>query len=121
MQNITASWSDRQTIGGKSCQKGALNMTAKTLSAKPSPAKGLTPSQMSPEDFAVLGEGDVAYLKTLSFDEIRRLFPQVEGLKRGQTLFALVGADGAPLALADTRGAALANAFEHDLKMVALH
>ena len=49
------------------------------------------------------------------------LFPQVQGLKPGMQLFALVGANGEPIVLADSKDAAVANAWEHQLATVSLH
>ncbi|HEY8260963.1 MAG TPA: DUF1150 family protein, partial [Methylosinus sp.] len=37
------------------------------------------------------------------------------------TLFALLGADGSPIVLADTEEGARANAWEHQLQTVSLH
>ncbi len=39
----------------------------------------------------------------------------------GLKLFALLGADGKPLIVTDTRDAALANAMQNELHMVSLH
>jgi hypothetical protein len=36
-------------------------------------------------------------------------------------LFALLGADGAPILLADTKDAAVANAWEHQLATMSVH
>ncbi|MEP0452136.1 MAG: DUF1150 family protein [Roseibium sp.] len=49
------------------------------------------------------------------------LFPEVPPIQDSTTLWALLNADGTPILLADSREAALANAFEHDLEMVSVH
>jgi hypothetical protein len=72
-------------------------------------------------DLAALGEGQVAYVKPLLSDEVRRLFPQVPQIQPGLTLFALLSASGLPIMLTDSRDAALANAWAHDLETVSLH
>jgi hypothetical protein len=72
-------------------------------------------------EFATLGEGQVAYVKPMQSDEVQRLFPQAPAMAPGLQLFALLSASGEPILLADSRDAALANAWAHDLETVALH
>ena len=72
-------------------------------------------------DLAVLGEGHVAYVKPIRSDEVRQLFPQAPELAPGLKLFALLSASGAPIMLTDSRDAAVANAWAHDLQTVSLH
>ena len=72
-------------------------------------------------DLAVLGEGHVAYVKPIRSDEVRDLFPQAPELAPGLELFALLSASGAPIMLTDSRDAAVANAWAHDLQTVSLH
>ena len=72
-------------------------------------------------DLAVLGEGHVAYVKPIRSDDVRQLFPQAPELAPGLELFALLSASGAPIMLTDSRDAAVANAWAHDLTMVSLH
>lgn len=76
---------------------------------------------LTPEQFAHLGGGQVAYVRPLRSEDVKRLFPQVEGLRPGLQLFALLGADGSPLMLTDSRDAAIANAREHELQPVSVH
>ncbi len=76
---------------------------------------------MSENDFAKLGDGHVAYIRTMTSDEARRLFPAVEGLPQGINLFALHGADGTPLALTDTRSAAIGHAMGDELQIASIH
>lgn len=72
-------------------------------------------------DLAVLGEGHVAYVKPIRSDDIRELFPQAPELAPGLELFALLSASGTPIMLTDSRDAAVANAWAHDLQTVSLH
>jgi hypothetical protein len=72
-------------------------------------------------EFAALGSGQVAYLKPIMSDELARIFPQAPDIEPGLQLFALLAADGAPILVTDSREAATANAWEHDLRMVSLH
>ncbi|MEC9368767.1 MAG: DUF1150 domain-containing protein [Pseudomonadota bacterium] len=76
---------------------------------------------MSPDDFARLGGGHVAYIKPMSSAAAIQLFPGLRGIPEGIDLFALVGADGTPLTLTDSRDAAVANAIQNDLEPVSLH
>ena len=54
-------------------------------------------------------------------DDVRRLFPQAPEIQSGIQLFALLSASGAPIMLTDSRDAAVANAWAHDLETVSLH
>ncbi len=77
--------------------------------------------RLGPADLAALGEGQVAYVKPMRSDEVQRLFPQAPAMAPGLQLFALLSASGEPILLTDSRDAALANAWAHDLETVALH
>ncbi len=76
---------------------------------------------MSLVELAHLGDGQVAYIKEMTSDEAEEMFPSIEGIPVGINLFALHGADGTPLALTDSRSAALAHAIEDDLEVASLH
>lgn len=78
-------------------------------------------SVMSEVEFAKLGDGHVAYIKTMTSEEAHRLFPSVEGLPKGINLFSLHGADGTPIALTDTRSAAVGHALGDELEIASLH
>ena len=77
--------------------------------------------KMTPEQFAHLGDGAVAYVKAIRSEEAVRLFPQAPRIQPGLQLFALLGADGTPMLLTDSRDAAIANAWEHELHTVSVH
>ena len=79
------------------------------------------PTPLTTAEFAALGNGQVAYLKPIMSDELARIFPQAPEIEPGLQLFALLAADGAPILVTDSREAATANAWEHDLRMVSLH
>jgi hypothetical protein len=49
------------------------------------------------------------------------LFPALSEAPKGIDFFAVLGADGTPLALTDSRTAAIANAIENDLVPVSVH
>ncbi|MBD3848005.1 hypothetical protein GGC47_000607 [Bosea sp. OAE752] len=76
---------------------------------------------LTPAEFAALGTGEVAYVKPMTSDELMRIFPQAPKIESGLKLYTLLSADGAPILVTDTREAATANAWEHDLKMVSVH
>jgi hypothetical protein len=78
-------------------------------------------TDMSPEALAQLGDGEIAYLKTMRSEDVRALFPQVPDIEPGVQLFALHAADGTPIMLTDSREAALANAASQELEMVSVH
>ena len=80
-----------------------------------------TPIKIDPADLAALGEGQVAYVKPMGSEEVRELFPQAPQMAPGLKVFALLSASGAPILLTDSRDAALANAWAHDLETVSLH
>lgn len=72
-------------------------------------------------ELASFGLGQVAYVKPLRSDDVARLFPQAPKIQPGLQLFALLSANGEPILLTDTRDAAVANAWAHDLETVSLH
>jgi hypothetical protein len=72
-------------------------------------------------ELARLGGGQVAYIKELTSDEARRMFPAVEGLPKGLDLFSLHAADGTPIALTDTRQAAVSHAMGDELEIASVH
>jgi len=76
---------------------------------------------MTENELATLGGGVVAYIKTLTSDEASRMFPAIEGLPQGINLFSLHAADGTPLALTDTRQAAIGHALDDDLQIASVH
>jgi hypothetical protein len=78
---------------------------------------------LSAEALAHLGDGRIAYVKSVRSEDVRALFPQAEmpELAPGQTLFALHAADGTPIMLTDSREAAVANAWSQELETVSVH
>jgi hypothetical protein len=76
---------------------------------------------VNPVELAALGEGRVAYVRPMLSDDITRLFPQAPKIEPGLQLFALLSAGGEPILVTDSRDAAVANAWAHDLETVSLH
>jgi hypothetical protein len=59
------------------------------------------PEGLTAEQLAHLGEGAIAYVRPITSEDAQNLFPQISGLEPGQQLFALLGANGAPILLAE--------------------
>ena len=78
-------------------------------------------STISPQALAVLGGGKIAYVKTIRSEDVKAMFPEAPQLEPGARLFALHAADGTPIMLTDSREAAVANAWSHELEMVSVH
>lgn len=76
---------------------------------------------MSPENFADLGAGQIAFVKAVGSEQIRELFPGAPDIAPGQTFWALLDAAGAPLMVSDSREAVVMNAREHALEAMSLH
>jgi hypothetical protein len=75
----------------------------------------------TPIDLATLGMGRVAYVRPVSADDVRRLIPQAQDIPTDVNLFALLGADGTPIMIADSREEIAANAAENQLLTVSVH
>lgn len=100
-----------------------MNRTNRTRSA--SPRKRSNPANIAPVmsqlELARLGGGQIAYIKVLSSDEAQRLYPAIEGLPDGIDLYALHAADGTPIALTDSRLAAIGHARGDKLEVASVH
>ena len=84
-------------------------------------SKPMAAPMMSDVDLARLGDGVVAYIRTMSSEEAKERFPSIDNLPRGLTLYALPAADGTPIALTDTRQAAMSHAMGDDLEIATVH
>lgn len=89
-------------------KEGAMTSTNQTLS-------------FSLDDLAALGNGQVAYVRTMRAEEVRKLVPQAENIPLGIDLFALLGADGTPIMIADSAEELRINATENQLVTVSVH
>ena len=76
---------------------------------------------MSQRELAALGGGKVAYIKVLSSDDAKLMYPAIEDLPSGIQLFALQAADGTPIALTDSLQAAMGHAIGDELEVASLH
>jgi hypothetical protein len=77
--------------------------------------------KLTPEAFAVLGGGELAYVKSVRSEDVKEMFPQAPTLAPGLQLFALHAADGTPIMLTDSRESAIASAREQELHTVSVH
>jgi hypothetical protein len=78
-------------------------------------------ADISTETLAHMGDGQIAYLKTIRSEDVPALFPQAPEIAPGLKLFALHAADGTPIMLTDSREAAIANAWQQELETVSVH
>jgi hypothetical protein len=76
---------------------------------------------ISAEALAGMGGGRIAYVRPIRSEDLHALFPQAPELAPGMQLFSLHAADGTPIMVTDTREAAVANAFTHELETVSVH
>ena len=97
-----------------------MNMNKKSVRSK-SVSKKDVEAVMSQRELAALGGGRVAYIKVLSSDEAKRMFPAVDGVPTGISLYALQAADGTPIALTDTLQAAIGHAMGDELEIASVH
>jgi hypothetical protein len=81
----------------------------------------MLPEAVSPEALAAMGEGHIAYVKQIRSEDVPHLFPQAPHVAPGLMLFTLHSADGTPIMLTDSREAAVANAWSHELEAVSVH
>lgn len=76
---------------------------------------------IAPEVLARIGEGQLAYVREMTSEDLARAYPGGPELPPGLKLFALIGAAGQPILVADDREVALSSAREHDLVALSLH
>lgn len=79
------------------------------------------PPHLSPEALAHLGDGEIAYIKTIRSEDVPAIFPQAPQIAPGLKLFALHAADGTPIMVTDSREAAIANAWSNELQTLSVH
>ena len=77
--------------------------------------------ELTPQDLALLGEGDLGYIKEIEVQEARRLLGDQASVAPNSRLFCLYNADGTPVSISGSREAALGSAFEHELMPMSVH
>jgi hypothetical protein len=85
------------------------------------PVEAVIDNEISAEALAHLGDGRIAYVKAIRSEDVASLFPQAPQIAPGLMLFALHAADGTPIMVTDSREAAIANAWSHELEAVSVH
>ena len=81
------------------------------------------------EPVAITSYGRISgyFVSAREYEELRRLREferrvyRLKGLPKGINLFSLHAADGTPLALTDTRQAAIGHAIDDDLEIASVH
>ena len=81
----------------------------------------MTIDPISTTDLAAIGEGNIAYMRRMSSDEMIKRFPVANQIQPGLDLWALFGADGTPLAVSDDPGSIITSASENMLETVSIH
>lgn len=72
---------------------------------------------MTDKDFADLGIQDLVYVHEVAVETALDLFPEIEELPFGSTLFAVHAADGTPILLAEDLESASHAAEEHSFTL----
>jgi hypothetical protein len=72
-------------------------------------------------NLASMGLGEVAYVRKITPGDVERLTGHKLVAPPGKHLYCLYMADGTPMAVSDSREAAIANAFENDLAAISVH
>ena len=78
-------------------------------------------SAITEAELASVGSGHIAYMRQITGEEILRAFPNSVQIPAEARVWALFAADGTPIALSDSQGAALASAFENNLVAVSVN
>ena len=78
-------------------------------------------ARLTQSELAHLGTGEVGYIRKMRFEDVSRCFPEAPEIDPALDLWALFGADGAPILLRDNRSSTFFKAAEDDLRTVSLH
>jgi len=76
---------------------------------------------LTPQDLALLGEGDLGYIREIEVREAQRLLGGQASVAPDSKLFCLYNADGTPVSISGSKEAALGSAFEHELMAMSVH
>lgn len=72
-------------------------------------------------EFAHLGEGSIAYVRQIKSDELKARFPGLPQIQSGLNLWAVFGANGQPMMVADEQAVAISAAVNRDLRPFAIN
>ncbi|TNB46126.1 DUF1150 family protein [Martelella lutilitoris] len=73
------------------------------------------------DQLAAFGAGRLGYYRAFEREEALKHFPDAQGVKTAEKLWALFGADGTLLLLTENRTSIFFKAMEEELKTVTLH
>lgn len=76
---------------------------------------------LSDSEFAALGGGHIAYVREIGPEIAATLIGRPVTVLPGTHIYAVYSADGRPMAVTDSRDAAIANAVEHELMPMSVH
>ena len=76
---------------------------------------------ISADDLADIGTGNIAYMRKITGEEIRKAFPDQIDIHPEAKVWALFAADGTPLALSGDEHGARSSALANDLVTVAVN
>lgn len=76
---------------------------------------------ISTKELAELGADKIGYMRVMTSDQVLEVFPGTQNVLPGMEFWALFGADGEPIALADEFGSILSTALDKELQTVSIH
>ncbi len=78
--------------------------------------------KMSAAEFALLGGGELAYVREISGEEAQKMIEGLpDDLPDDARLFGVYAADGTCMAITDSQESALANVWQNDLHPISIH
>lgn len=72
-------------------------------------------------ELAHLGEGTIAYVRKITSDDLVARFPGLPHIQSGIDLWAVFGANGQPMMVADEQAVAISAAVNRDLRPVCIN
>jgi len=85
------------------------------------------PPRISTEALAILGQGKIAYVRTLKAADAKKMFPVAQGnleeqrIPEDATLHCVFSASGGGLFLCNDKASASTMAFQSELELVSVH
>jgi hypothetical protein len=76
---------------------------------------------ISDNELAHLGEGTIAYVRKITSDDLVSRFPGLPHIQPGLDLWAVFGASGQPMMVADEQAIAISAAVNRDLRPVSIN
>lgn len=77
--------------------------------------------EISTTELAKLGTNKIGYMRIMTSEQVLKAFPETQNVPPDLEFWALFGADGEPLAMADELGAVYSTAMDANLKTVSVH